>query len=232
MKSVLIVFLFLKMSDQIKRKDKDKVLRRVFGSGEIDPYHQKESEKYITSSMEDLLELCRYEVSIQDQIRQLPQSDLKKKYLKNAKFHNVSCEEYMLHPINTLFSLYRINNHLLPIFELPVKYQTVFKYLSNIETQALHGLLNIQDYYDLEIKHMIDGNVAGYQSRHKLTSEMLHLLLKLSMETKDLQVNLQSIILLCTSEFSLNYKQEKYKLHVPNMCVVFRNLASRAQIGR
>ena len=127
MKSVFLFFFFLKMSDQIKRNHKEKVIKRVFGSGEIDPNHQKESEKYITSSMEDLLELCQYEVSIQDQIRQLPSSDLKKQYLKSAKLPNVTCEEYMLHPINTLFSLYRINNYLSPIFELPVKYQTAFK---------------------------------------------------------------------------------------------------------
>ena len=44
--------------------------------------HKEMSEGHIDSSMEDLLKLCEYERSVQDEVSKLPNSVLKTDYIK------------------------------------------------------------------------------------------------------------------------------------------------------
>ena len=60
------------------------LLERLFGSGEIySAEHKETSEGQISSSMEDLLKLCEYEKSMQEEVSKLPSSKIKSYYYKN-----------------------------------------------------------------------------------------------------------------------------------------------------
>ena len=62
------------------------ILERLFGSGEIySAEHKETSEGQISSSMEDLLKLCEYEKSVQYEVSQLPNSEIKSNYYQNLK---------------------------------------------------------------------------------------------------------------------------------------------------
>ena len=59
---------------------------RLFGDGEIrDPEHKHISESHICSSMDDLLKLCEYEKSMQEEISRLPESQLKASYYQHLR---------------------------------------------------------------------------------------------------------------------------------------------------
>ena len=59
---------------------------RLFGNGEIyNAEHEEVSVGHISSSMEDLLKLCEYEKSVQDDVSQLPNSKMKSDYYQNLK---------------------------------------------------------------------------------------------------------------------------------------------------
>ena len=59
---------------------------RLFGNGEIyNAEHEEVSVGHISSSMEDLLKLCEYEKSVQDEVSQLPNSKIKSYYYQNFK---------------------------------------------------------------------------------------------------------------------------------------------------
>ena len=59
---------------------------RLFGNGEIyNAEHEEVSVGHISSSMEDLLKLCEYEKSVQDEVSQLPNSKIKSDYYQNFK---------------------------------------------------------------------------------------------------------------------------------------------------
>ena len=59
---------------------------RLFGNGEIyNAEHEEVSVGHISSSMEDLLKLCEYEKSVQDEVSQLPNSKIKSDYYQNLK---------------------------------------------------------------------------------------------------------------------------------------------------
>ena len=59
---------------------------RLFGNGEIyNAEHEEVSAGHISSSMEDLLRLCEYEKSVQDEVSQLPNSKIKSDYYQNLK---------------------------------------------------------------------------------------------------------------------------------------------------
>ena len=77
----LVIFLgFISKSCQQLQEE---MWERLFGSGEIhDKEHKEMSEGHICSSMDDLLKLCQYEKSIQDEISKLPYSGLKEDYVK------------------------------------------------------------------------------------------------------------------------------------------------------
>ena len=62
------------------------VLERLFGNGDIySAEHKETSEGHISSSMEDLLKLCEYEKSIQNEVSKLPDSNVKANYYQNLK---------------------------------------------------------------------------------------------------------------------------------------------------
>ena len=62
------------------------VFNRLFGDGEIrDPEHKHISESHICSSMDDLLKLCEYEKSMQEEISRLPESQLKASYYQHLR---------------------------------------------------------------------------------------------------------------------------------------------------
>ena len=59
---------------------------RIFGNGEIyNAEHEEVSDGHISSSMEDLLKLCEYEKSMQDEVSKLPNSKIKSDYYQNLK---------------------------------------------------------------------------------------------------------------------------------------------------
>jgi hypothetical protein len=59
---------------------------RLFGNGEIyNAEHEEVSDGHISSSMEDLLKLCEYEKSIQDEVSKLPNSKTRSDYYQNLK---------------------------------------------------------------------------------------------------------------------------------------------------
>ena len=59
---------------------------RLFGDGEIyNAEHEEVSDGHISSSMEDLLKLCEYEKSVQYEVSQLPNSEIKSDYYQNLK---------------------------------------------------------------------------------------------------------------------------------------------------
>ena len=62
------------------------LLERLFGNGEIySAEHEETSEGHISSSMEDLLKLCEYEKSMQNEVLKLPNSNVKSNYYQNLK---------------------------------------------------------------------------------------------------------------------------------------------------
>ena len=62
------------------------VLERLFGNGDIySAEHKETSESHISSSMEDLLKLCEYEKSMQNEVSKLPNSNVKSTYYQNLK---------------------------------------------------------------------------------------------------------------------------------------------------
>ena len=62
------------------------LLERLFGNGEIySAEHGETSEGHISSSMEDLLKLCEYEKSMQDEVSKSPDSKIKSDYYQNFK---------------------------------------------------------------------------------------------------------------------------------------------------
>ena len=59
---------------------------RLFADGEIyNAEHEEVSDGHISSSMEDLLKLCEYEKSMQEEVSKLPNSKIKSYYYQNFK---------------------------------------------------------------------------------------------------------------------------------------------------
>ena len=93
---LLISFMLLEKSWQIKLPNppasvnagtlSTDLLERLFGNGEIySEEHEETSEGHISSSMEDLLKLCEYEKSLQNEVSKLPDSNVKSNYYQNFK---------------------------------------------------------------------------------------------------------------------------------------------------
>ena len=87
------------------------VFNRLFGDGEIrDPEHIQISESHVCSSMDDLLQLCKYEKSIQEEISRLPKSQLKANYYQHLRtdvinqFPNNTCNVNRLSFLKLFFS--------------------------------------------------------------------------------------------------------------------------------
>ena len=93
----LLFFMLLRKSWQIKLPNQpgsanagtlstSLVLERLFGNGDIySAQHKETSEGHISSSMEDLLKLCEYEKSMQNEVSKLPNSNVKSNYYQNLK---------------------------------------------------------------------------------------------------------------------------------------------------
>ena len=97
-KCLLLIFvMLLKKSWQIKlpnppasanagARSTSLVLERLFGNGDVySAEHKETSEGHISSSMEDLLKLCEYEKSMQNEVSKLPNSNVKSTYYQNLK---------------------------------------------------------------------------------------------------------------------------------------------------
>ena len=93
---LLLFFMLLRKSWQIKLPNppasanagtlSTDLLERLFGNGEIySEEHEETSEGHISSSMEDLLKLCEYEKSMQNEVSKLPDSKVKSNYYQNFK---------------------------------------------------------------------------------------------------------------------------------------------------
>ena len=72
-----------------------------------------------------------------------------------------TCEDYMFHPINTYHTLTRISNYLSKLVKLPSLYQKSLKNSIMIESQAAQGIINIQDFYDVNVMDIAKGNLKG-----------------------------------------------------------------------
>merc|ERR1712037_524095 len=113
-----------------------------------------------SSSMEDLLKLCEYEKSVQDEVSQLPNSKIKYDYYQNLKADTLvleSCEDYMFHPINVYHSLTRVSKYLSNLVKLPKLYKKSLADTIMTESQAAQGLINIQDFHDVNVMDIANG---------------------------------------------------------------------------
>ena len=72
-----------------------------------------------------------------------------------------TCEDYMFHPINTYHTLTRISNYLSKLVKLPSLFQKSLNNSIMIESQAAQGLINIQDFYDVNVMDIAKGNLKG-----------------------------------------------------------------------
>ena len=50
------------------------------------------------------------------------------------------------------------------------------------ESQAAQGLINIQDFHDVDVMDIANGNIKGFQSKSSLTANELYFIAKTTMQ--------------------------------------------------
>ena len=93
-----------------------------------------------------------------------------------------SCEDYMFHPINAYHSLTRVSKYLAKLVKLPKLYEKSLADPIMIESQAAQGLINIQDFHDVDVMDIANGNIKGFQSKSALTANELYFITKTAMQ--------------------------------------------------
>ena len=93
-----------------------------------------------------------------------------------------SCEDYMFHPINVYHSLARVSKYLSNLVKLPKLYKKSFADTIMTESQAAQGLINIQDFHDVDVMDIANGNIKGFQSKSSLTANELYFIAKTAMK--------------------------------------------------
>ena len=89
-----------------------------------------------------------------------------------------SCEDYMFHPINVYHSLTRLSKYLSKLVKLPKLYKKSLADTIMTESQAAQGLINIQDFHDVDVMDIANGNIKGFQSKSALTANELYFIAK------------------------------------------------------
>ena len=93
-----------------------------------------------------------------------------------------SCEDYMFHPINVYHSLTRVSKYLSNLVKLPKLYKKSLADTIMTESQAAQGLINIQDFHDVDVMDIANGNIKGFQSKSSLTANELYFIAKTAMQ--------------------------------------------------
>ena len=93
-----------------------------------------------------------------------------------------SCEDYMFHPINVYRSLTRLSKYLSKLVKLPKLYKKSLADTIMTESQAAQGLINIQDFHDVNVMDIANGNIKGFQSKSSLTANELYFIAKTTMQ--------------------------------------------------
>ena len=91
----------------------------------------------------------------------------------------------MFHPVNTYHILTRISKYLSKLVKLPRSFEKSLSNLNRIESQAAQGLINVQEYHDIDVMDIANGNINGYQSVSNMTSSELYFITKTSMKNTD-----------------------------------------------
>ena len=91
----------------------------------------------------------------------------------------------MFHPVNTYHSLIRISRYLSKLVELPNSFKKSLTDLNSIESQAAQGLINIQDYYDIDAMDIANGIIKGFHSVSNMTASELYFITKIAMKNTD-----------------------------------------------
>ena len=93
-----------------------------------------------------------------------------------------TCEDYMFHPINTYHTLTRTSNYLSKLVKLPKLFEKSLANSILIESQAAQGLINIQDYHDVNVMDIAKGNLKGFYAKSNMTAEELYFITKTAMK--------------------------------------------------
>ena len=88
------------------------------------------------------------------------------------------CEDYMFHPINVYHSLTRLSKYLSKLVKLPKSYKKSLADTIMTESQVAQGLINIQDFHDVNVMDIANGNIKGFQSKSALTANELYFIAK------------------------------------------------------
>ena len=91
----------------------------------------------------------------------------------------------MFHPVNTYHSLIRISRYLSKLVELPNSFKKSLTDLNSIESQGAQGLINVQDYYDIDAMDIANGNIKGSCSISNMTASELYFITKIAMKNTD-----------------------------------------------
>ena len=91
----------------------------------------------------------------------------------------------MFHPVNTYHSLIRISRYLSKLVELPNSFKKSLTDLNSIESQGAQGLINVQDYYDINAMDIANGNIKGFHSVSNMTASELYFITKIAMKNID-----------------------------------------------
>ena len=57
--------------------------------------------------------------------------------------------------------------------------------LNSIESQGAQGLINVQDYHDIDAMDIANGNIKGFYSISNMTASELYFITKIAMKNTD-----------------------------------------------
>ena len=91
----------------------------------------------------------------------------------------------MFHPVNTYHSLTRISKYLSKLVKLPHRFEKSLSNLIMVESQAAQGLINVQDFHDVDVMDIANGNISGHLSVSNMTASELYFVTKTLMKNTD-----------------------------------------------
>lgn len=176
----LFVFYVLILATSKAAPNVHNTFERIFGTGQVPQEHKEDSEQFISASMEDLIDICKYERSVQKYLTK------SKSYQKSLGNSTEDCETFMLHPLNSFQVLTRMAKFVSKMVELPTQYKSAFSDQLVVETKATEGIFNIQDLYQINPLDIAkSGEILGQKSDFRLKSSDLYLLVKYSVKDDD-----------------------------------------------
>ena len=101
------------------------------------------------------------------------------------------CEIYMLHPVNIFHILTRMSMYVSKLVKLPKSFEKALKDSIMIEYEAAQGLINVQDYHDIDVMDIANGNVKGFHSASNMTANELYFIANIGLKNVDKNGKLQ-----------------------------------------